>query len=175
MRPKFTNIERTCIEVIENGKSIFIPVDVNNKDYQRLVEMDVEIEEYQEPIDHCKQKANEEIRILAEKMRASAINDQPAKILVYEKKPEIAKGALAGDQECVALLQREANARGETVEELATLIVNNEKLWTIVAFELDAIEEEAQAAIEVADTIEEIQYAMNYASEEFMKAMSKLG
>lgn len=171
---KYSNSEETSITAEIDGSIVSIPVSMDNRHYREIIDQEIEIDPFEEDLSAIQFQAKESIRIACEEQRASVINALPAKILVYQRKSEIAKAAIAGDQTALALLQREADARSESPIELAHVIVNTENAWTYVAFQIDAIEEEAQSAINVADTIEEVNYVVEFAKNELIKAMAAL-
>ena len=171
---RYTSPENNFIEFRDDSSTTIIPVDETNRYYRNLIETGVEILPYVVDLQECRDKAVTEISLYIENLRSQVIVTNPGKILVYAYKPQIARQAMQGDVRSIELLRREADARGETVEQLAQLILYNEGAYTQIAFTMDAIEEEAQASIKVADTEAEINYAVEHAKEELLGLMSLL-
>lgn len=123
---------------------------VGSRFHADLTARGVEIAAFQRWADLAAAKAGlgAEVEAIASAMRVAVAGTADAgKLSVYQRKYDTAVRALANDAGAIAALTPEADARGETVAQLATLVKSLGDAWTAACLAIDAAYQAHKAAI----------------------------
>lgn len=89
----------------------------------------------------------------AEAVRARYVTALPAQVGTYLLKEPAARAWLADSSASTAMLQREATARGMTLDELANEVIAKAEAWAILAGAIEGLRFTAKVRIAAAATI----------------------
>lgn len=144
-------------QVIVRSDGVFIPVDVENRDYQELIDSGAWIAPYRrwKTLAQATASLLRQAEDAARSLRtAVAGTDDATKLATYREKYDTAVQALAGDTAALAALEPEATARGETAAELAALVKALGDAWRAAGLAIDAAYQTHKAAITALPDLE---------------------
>lgn len=95
-----------------------------------------------------KAQAKREVRATADEYRAKLASTSAGKLQAYRIKEEIARDPANADAAELALIEREATARGIARDDLIALIASQAKAFRQIALLIEALEAEAGAGID---------------------------
>ena len=145
--------------LISDGAFLTIPADPGNFDYKVLLANNVEIEPFDafRGLDLGGAKARIlgllEAETAALRARVAGTVD-PTKLAAYQQKYETAIAAQSGDAAALSLLADEAQARGLTAAELATLVQRTGDQWRTLVQRIEAASAQHKARIAALTSVE---------------------
>lgn len=106
----------------------------------------------------AKEAAKNEVSLFANAYRAKVASASAGKLAAYKIKEEIARNSDIADPDELALIDREAAARGKSREELLVIIANKAASYRKIALLVEVIEAETNASLAaISDTDPDIE------------------
>lgn len=143
---QWLDAEQTAIRRESDGACI--PADPANRDYAKALAAGIAPFQRWANLDLARAELLGEVEARARRLRvAVAGTDDATKLTVYREKYATALAALGNDAGAAAALKPEADARGESVAALASLVKSLGDQWRAAGLAIDAAYQEHKTAI----------------------------